>query len=59
MKERLLLEIQPDWPAAVAFISDSTLVVGRLDGSLALYDAKNGKVLKVVEDKDDKQDDDN
>ncbi|MEQ1850355.1 MAG: c-type cytochrome domain-containing protein, partial [Chthoniobacteraceae bacterium] len=44
VKERLLLERQPDWPMALAFAGDA-LVAGRADGSLAFYDAKTGKLL--------------
>ncbi len=39
MKERLLLEKQPDWAAGLDFTGDNkTIAVGRLDGSLAFYD---------------------
>jgi hypothetical protein len=38
MHMRHVLEGQPDWPTALAFTKDSTIVVGRLDGSLNLYD---------------------
>jgi WD40 repeat protein len=41
--ERLLLEAQPDVAAAVAFSPDGTLVaVGRLDGSVAVYNTADG-----------------
>ncbi|HEV7226700.1 MAG TPA: pre-peptidase C-terminal domain-containing protein, partial [Pirellulales bacterium] len=44
--ERKSLESQPDWPSALALAPDNkTLLVGRLDGSLALYDAGSGQVL--------------
>jgi WD40 repeat protein len=33
-----VLEEQPDWPTALAFTKNSAIVVGRLDGSLKLYD---------------------
>ncbi len=42
-KELHLLEKQPDWTPALAFISDSKLAVGRLDGTLALYDTGSGQ----------------
>lgn len=46
IKERLLLEAQPDWAPALTFTSsDKAVVVGRLDGTLQFYDAANGKVL--------------
>ncbi|MGH7136347.1 MAG: WD40 repeat domain-containing protein, partial [Pirellulales bacterium] len=44
--ERLSLPMQPDWPAALALAADNkTLLVGRLDGSFALYDDTNGQVI--------------
>ncbi len=49
MKERLVLENQPDWPPAAAFLSDNRLAVGRLDGSLAIYDTASGHVLAKTE----------
>lgn len=48
MDERLLLELQPDWTHALAFSPDSAKVlVGRLDGTYALYDAASGAVVPV------------
>jgi WD40 repeat protein/mono/diheme cytochrome c family protein len=42
--QKLVLEAQPDWPAAVSFAQDDRLVaVGRLDGSLAFYETATGK----------------
>jgi WD40 repeat protein/mono/diheme cytochrome c family protein len=39
------LPAQPDWPSAVTFgPNNKTLIVGRLDGSLAIYDAQSGKL---------------
>jgi mono/diheme cytochrome c family protein len=44
--ERSLIEAQPDWVRAMAFIADDkTLIVGRMDGTLGFYDASNGKAL--------------
>lgn len=41
--ERLALEKQPDWAAALAFAPEGNAVlVGRHDGTLALYDPANG-----------------
>ena len=42
MKERASLEKQTDWPSALAFIGNATLVAGRLDGTIACYDAATG-----------------
>ncbi|MBX3414024.1 MAG: pre-peptidase C-terminal domain-containing protein [Pirellulales bacterium] len=42
--ERLLLEPQSDWSAALGFSPDGkTLAVGRLDGELVYYDVPSGK----------------
>jgi mono/diheme cytochrome c family protein len=38
MRVRRALEEQPDWPTALTFTKNSTIAVGRLDGSLKLYD---------------------
>jgi len=41
--ERYALPPQPDWPSAITFSSDSkSLLVGRFDGTLTLYQADNG-----------------
>lgn len=48
IKEKLLLEAQPDWAPALAFaLQAKALVVGRLDGSLAFYEANNGSHLAL------------
>ena len=41
VKERALIDKQPDWPSALAFAGD-VLVVGRLDGTFACYAAQDG-----------------
>jgi WD40 repeat protein len=44
MKERLILETQPDWAHALAFAADGkTIAVGRMDGTLGFYDTLTGK----------------
>jgi WD40 repeat protein len=43
LTERHLLEPQPDWTPALALVGESQLALGRLDGSLAFYDAATGK----------------
>ena len=44
-KERALLDKQPDWPQALAFLSGSkTFLVGRLDGTMEFYDTTSAKV---------------
>src|SRR5439155_30000 len=46
LTERRVLERQPDWAAGLAYTPDAKrLVVGRFDGSLALYDAGTGSCL--------------
>lgn len=43
--ERLALEKQPDWVPSLALSRDGArLVVGRMDGTFAVYDAMTGKV---------------
>ncbi|HJS08929.1 MAG TPA: WD40 repeat domain-containing protein, partial [Pirellulales bacterium] len=47
--ERLLLEPQPDVAAAAAFSPDGkALAVGRLDGSLAVYNTDDGAVVPAA-----------
>ena len=48
MTELLSLDKQPDWPPAAAFLSEGRVVVGRLDGSFAVYDAASGKQIANV-----------
>jgi WD40 repeat protein len=44
IKQRFVLELQPDWPTSLAFVGDDqTLVVGRIDGSLGYYRVSDGK----------------
>jgi len=38
MRVRRVLEEQPDWPTSLAFAKNSALVVGRLDGTLKVYE---------------------
>jgi len=46
MHERLLLEKQSDWAPALAVSPDAkSIAVGRLDGSLAFYDAQSGDLI--------------
>lgn len=47
IKERALLEKQPDWPSALAF-ADTQLVVGRLDGTFAAYALTDGKPVPAM-----------
>ena len=43
MKERVLLEKQPDWSPALAFVArDTVAVVGRVDGSVGFYNVATG-----------------
>lgn len=45
MKERLLLEKQSDWAPGLTFVNEGKAIgVGRMDGSLAIYDLATGKV---------------
>lgn len=48
LKEKLLLEPQPDWGTGLAFASNGkTIVVGRLDGSIGFYNAADGKLIST------------
>jgi hypothetical protein len=43
MTQRLVLPVQPDWPAGLAFASeDKVVAVGRLDGTLGFFLADTG-----------------
>jgi mono/diheme cytochrome c family protein len=45
-RQKLALPAQPDWPSALAFLGqDKQLAVGRLDGSVSVYDVASGKVI--------------
>jgi len=44
--QKLVLKDQPDWAAAVVFLEKDSIAVGRVDGSLAIYDAKTGDVIE-------------
>ncbi|MGZ4965258.1 MAG: WD40 repeat domain-containing protein, partial [Limisphaerales bacterium] len=46
MRERVLLEKQPDWAPALDFLSSDKIALGRLDGSVAFYDL-SGKPLDI------------
>src|SRR4051812_12509591 len=43
VKEKMLFPLQPDWPSALAFVSDNGVVIGRLDGTTEFYDTTSGK----------------
>lgn len=45
LTEKLPLEKQPDWSSALAFSDKAQLVVGRIDGSLSLYESTTGKTV--------------
>jgi WD40 repeat protein len=49
LKEKLLLESQPDWARALTFMADDkTIAVGRMDGTLGFYDAGTGKAKQAL-----------
>jgi WD40 repeat protein len=49
VKETRLLELQPDWPGALAYAPDGrTVVVGRLDGTLGFYSASSGRTVRLA-----------
>jgi WD40 repeat protein len=45
LTEKLLLEKQPDWSPALTFNNQEQLLVGRLDGGIAVYASTDGKVV--------------
>lgn len=45
LTELHLLDKQPDWSPALALLDGNKLAVGRLDGSLEVYDAATGQAL--------------
>jgi len=48
MKERVLLEKQPDWAPALAFVAgDTVAAVGRLDGSVGFYNVATGTTVSL------------
>jgi WD40 repeat protein len=48
LAERKVYPPQPDWPQGLALSPDGHLVaVGRHDGSLAIYDAETGRLLRA------------
>lgn len=48
LKERLVLESQPDWAQALVFAAgDQSIVVGRMDGTLGIYDVTTGKATST------------
>ncbi|MFO0951363.1 MAG: c-type cytochrome domain-containing protein [Isosphaeraceae bacterium] len=49
LQPRSAMEDQPDWPQAIAFRPDgAALAVGRQDGSVALFDAATGKLVRTL-----------
>jgi mono/diheme cytochrome c family protein len=43
LSELRVLEMQPDWPPALALLDGGRLALGRLDGSLGIYDFATGQ----------------
>ena len=43
LSELRVLEAQPDWPPALAVVEAGKVALGRLDGSLAIYDVATGQ----------------
>jgi len=48
LSELRALETQPDWPPALALLDDGRLALGRLDGSLGIYDIATGQPAGAV-----------
>jgi WD40 repeat protein len=47
MKQLRVFEKQADWPSAAAFVGPDQILVGRMDGSLGLYNVSTGKGTAV------------
>jgi len=48
MKQKLVLGQQRDWATAAAFLDDGRVTVGRMDGSLDVYDTRTGHALRAT-----------
>jgi WD40 repeat protein len=48
LTQRLALADQPDWPTGAAFIDNTHIAIGRLDGSLTQYDLATGSKKPVA-----------
>ena len=48
VSEQSVLEAQPDWSPALAVLGNGQIALGRLDGSLAVYDAPTGKQVPAA-----------
>ncbi|MDB6118936.1 MAG: translocation protein TolB [Verrucomicrobiaceae bacterium] len=46
--QRLQLEPQSDWASGVAWVTTSSIVAGRQDGTTGVYDTVTGKIVPVV-----------
>ena len=51
LSQKLSLGQQSDWVAAAAYLDDGHVVIGRLDGSLGIYDAGTGQLLAAMSSK--------
>ena len=43
--QKLVLDKQPDWASAAAFLSNDRAAIGRMDGSLDIYDLNTGRAM--------------
>jgi WD40 repeat protein len=48
MKQKLALDNQRDWVSAAAFVSNNRVAVGRMDGSIDIYDLNTGRTLAAA-----------
>ncbi len=48
VSEQSVLEAQPDWSPALAVLGGNQIALGRLDGSLAVYDVATGKAVPAA-----------
>ncbi len=55
LTEQHLLEKQSDWSPGLTLIDEGKIVLGRLDGSLGVYDATSGQPVLLAEAKEKKE----
>jgi WD40 repeat protein len=48
LKQKRVLDKQRDWSSAAAFLSNDRVAIGRMDGSLDVYDARTGETLTAT-----------
>ena len=49
LKQQRVIERQPDWVSAAVFLAEDRIAVGRMDGSMDLYDVNTGQSVLRAE----------